>query len=67
MPSFGNFFNHIDNFQSEVFLFVTSGGIPATKTNNLGNDQRRTGAEADNEDSDEDEAPFPNDAAGDEG
>ncbi len=28
---FGNFFNHIDNFASEAFLFVTSDGIPATK------------------------------------
>ncbi|ERF75508.1 hypothetical protein EPUS_08322 [Endocarpon pusillum Z07020] len=28
---FGNFFNHVDNFASEAFLFVTSGGITATK------------------------------------
>lgn len=28
--SFGNFFNHVDNFPSETFLFVTSGGIEAT-------------------------------------
>ena len=28
---FGNFFNHIDNFPDEAFLFVTSGGIEATK------------------------------------
>ncbi|EHY58152.1 tRNA pseudouridine synthase A [Exophiala dermatitidis NIH/UT8656] len=28
---FGNFFNHIDAFPSETFLFVTSGGIEATK------------------------------------
>ncbi|ETI27760.1 tRNA pseudouridine(38-40) synthase [Cladophialophora carrionii CBS 160.54] len=27
---FGNFFNHVDNFPSETFLFVTSGGIEAT-------------------------------------
>ncbi|EXJ72842.1 tRNA pseudouridine38-40 synthase [Cladophialophora psammophila CBS 110553] len=29
---FGNFFNHVDNFPTETFLFVTSGGIEATKT-----------------------------------
>ncbi|KAK7895121.1 tRNA pseudouridine synthase 1 [Exophiala xenobiotica] len=29
---FGNFFNHVDNFPNETFLFVTSGGIEATKT-----------------------------------
>jgi tRNA pseudouridine38-40 synthase len=28
---FGNFFNHVDNFPDEAFLFVTSGGIEATK------------------------------------
>jgi len=28
---FGNFFNHIDNFPSETFLFLTSGGIEASK------------------------------------
>ena len=28
---FGNFFNHVDNFPCETFLFVTSGGIEATK------------------------------------
>lgn len=28
---FGNFFNHVDNFPSETFLFVTSGGVEATK------------------------------------
>ena len=28
---FGNFFNHVDNFPAETFLFVTSGGIDATK------------------------------------
>lgn len=27
---FGNFFNHVDNFPSETFLFVTSGGLEAT-------------------------------------
>ncbi|EXJ95199.1 tRNA pseudouridine38-40 synthase [Capronia coronata CBS 617.96] len=28
---FGNFFNHVDAFPSETFLFVTSGGVEATK------------------------------------
>jgi hypothetical protein len=28
---FSNFFNHVDNFPDEAFLFVTSGGIDATK------------------------------------
>jgi tRNA pseudouridine38-40 synthase len=29
---FGNFFNHVDNFANEAFLYVTSGGIPATRS-----------------------------------
>ncbi|EEH17158.2 tRNA pseudouridine(38-40) synthase [Paracoccidioides brasiliensis Pb03] len=29
--SFGNFFNHIDTFPEYAFLFVSSGGIPASK------------------------------------
>ena len=32
---FGNFFNHVDNFPSETFLFLTSGGFEATKTKPL--------------------------------
>ncbi|KAI2700756.1 hypothetical protein CBS147332_4965 [Penicillium roqueforti] len=28
---FGSFFNHIDHFPAGYFLYVTSGGIPATK------------------------------------
>ncbi|KAL9113526.1 MAG: hypothetical protein Q9227_002263 [Pyrenula ochraceoflavens] len=28
---FGNFFNHVDTFQSRAFLFVTSGGLQATQ------------------------------------
>ncbi|KIW73819.1 tRNA pseudouridine(38-40) synthase, variant [Phialophora macrospora] len=32
---FGNFFNHVDNFPSETFLFVTSGGVEATMTKPL--------------------------------
>jgi tRNA pseudouridine38-40 synthase len=31
LDRFGNFFNHVDNFASEAFLFLTSGGIAATK------------------------------------
>jgi hypothetical protein len=31
LDRFGNFFNHVDNFASEAFLFVTSAGIAATK------------------------------------
>ncbi|KIW15775.1 tRNA pseudouridine(38-40) synthase [Exophiala spinifera] len=31
MNVFGNFFNHVDNFPIETFMFVTSGGIEATK------------------------------------
>lgn len=33
---FGNFFNHIDNFPADVFLFVTSGGIQAAASNRPG-------------------------------
>ena len=29
--SFASFFNHIDHFPQEEFLYVTSGGIPAAK------------------------------------
>ena len=29
--SFSSFFNHIDNFSQEEFLYVTSGGIPAAR------------------------------------
>ncbi|KAJ5438224.1 tRNA pseudouridine synthase 1 [Penicillium daleae] len=29
--AFGNFFNHIDHFQNNFFLYCTSGGIPAAK------------------------------------
>ena len=31
LNSFSAFFNHIDHFQQEEFLYVTSGGIPAAK------------------------------------
>ncbi|OJD23503.1 tRNA pseudouridine(38-40) synthase [Blastomyces percursus] len=30
--SFGNFFNHIDTLQDSAFHYVTSGGIPASKS-----------------------------------
>ncbi len=32
---FGNFFNHVDSFPNETFLFVTSGGFEAIKTKPL--------------------------------
>lgn len=45
--SFGNFFNHVDSFASEAFLFVTSGGIPAAKsTNGKNRNQDRAADEA---------------------
>lgn len=66
---FGNFFNHVDNFPCETFLFVTSGGIEATKIpikpgkeHNPKDDLAR--AEIDGEDSDGDET---KDTHGDEG
>lgn len=31
LSRFGNFFNHIDSFRHNTFLYVTSGGIPASK------------------------------------
>ena len=34
---FGNFFNHVDSFPEPTFLFVTSGGLEATKS--MGGDQ----------------------------
>ncbi|EXJ63863.1 tRNA pseudouridine38-40 synthase [Cladophialophora yegresii CBS 114405] len=46
---FGNFFNHVDNFPSETFLFVTSGGVEATTMKPLvggvekGQDEKRMG------------------------
>lgn len=68
---FGNFFNHVDNFPNETFLFVTAGGIDATKTEPLvgavkkGGDKTKTetdalaekavDVEAGDEDSDADE------------
>jgi len=75
---FGNFWNHVDNFPSEVFLFVTSGGVEATRTRiekgdggakrNAGNaNQKRVLlVDADGAGSD-DEDVTANDANGDEG
>ena len=37
---FGNFFNHVDNFPEPTFLYVTSGGVEATKTQEVGSDPR---------------------------
>ncbi|OKL61645.1 hypothetical protein UA08_03656 [Talaromyces atroroseus] len=31
--SFGTFFNHIDHFPAETFLYLTAGGIPASQVN----------------------------------
>lgn len=43
---FGNFFNHVDNFPCETFLFVTSGGIEATKVPiKVGENKEMTGLE----------------------
>lgn len=39
---FGNFFNHVDSFPNETFLFVTSGGIEATKTPIAGAGENKT-------------------------
>jgi tRNA pseudouridine38-40 synthase len=33
---FGNFFNHVDNFPEPTFLYVTSGGVDATKGKDVG-------------------------------
>ncbi|KAL9622692.1 MAG: hypothetical protein Q9160_003002 [Pyrenula sp. 1 TL-2023] len=35
---FGNFFNHVDNWQKKAFLFVTSGGLEATQGEMSGGD-----------------------------
>ncbi|PGH23648.1 tRNA pseudouridine(38-40) synthase [Polytolypa hystricis UAMH7299] len=32
IDAFSNFFNHIDTWQENTFLYVTSGGIPASKS-----------------------------------
>lgn len=64
---FGNFFNHVDNFPAETFLFVTSGGVEATKTKIEGGAGRaQQKAMVDDED-DEDGGAAVKDEAGDEG
>jgi tRNA pseudouridine38-40 synthase len=64
---FGNFFNHVDNFPAETFLFVTSGGVEATKTKIEGGAGRaQQKAMVDDED-DEDGGVGVKDEAGDEG
>lgn len=37
---FGSFFNQVDNFPNETFLFVTSGGIEATKISGHDRDKK---------------------------
>jgi tRNA pseudouridine38-40 synthase len=64
---FGNFFNHVDNFPAETFLFVTSGGIEATKTRIEGGAGRaQQKAMVDDDDDEEGGVPL-NDTNGDEG
>lgn len=68
--TFGNFFNHVDNFPHETFLFVTSGGIEATKTPVQGGGQSRVAVgdvEIDGEDGDSDADDAVRDNHGDEG
>jgi len=74
---FGNFFNHVDNFPSNTFLFVTSGGLeasgeadgPDTGASNVGTAKKGSGAHKVNmtelDSDDEDNAVRDN--AGDEG
>jgi len=31
LPRFGYFFNHIDHYPGTTFLYLTSGGIPASQ------------------------------------
>lgn len=65
---FGNFFNHVDNFPAETFLFVTSGGVEATKTKIEGGAGRaQQKAMVDDEDDEEDVGVGVKDEAGDEG
>ena len=69
LDRFGNFFNHIDNFPAETFLFVTSGGIDATKASNGAKSHALNGVAVDaaDMDSDSDGSVALNDANGDEG
>lgn len=55
---FGNFFNHVDNFPSNTFLFVTSGGLEASGEKDgpeTGASQAVAKPEADDDDYDIDE------------
>ena len=66
---FANFFHQLDTLKSGVFLFVTSGGIAATKRIREGGDRaaitvQKALDEADNSDTDEETRP---DALGNEG
>lgn len=72
---FGNFFNHVDNFPSNTFLFVTSGGVEASSASDgpdtgaaaaLTNEEGGRNLRNDDLDSD-DEADEVRDNAGDEG
>jgi tRNA pseudouridine38-40 synthase len=31
LPRFNTFFTHLDNYKDPTFLYLTSGGIPATR------------------------------------
>ncbi|KAL1955098.1 hypothetical protein VTO42DRAFT_9032 [Malbranchea cinnamomea] len=59
--TFGNFFNHIDTFRNNTFLYVSSGGIPASKEGKpaAAEDQKKADkaalAEVESESEDEDE------------
>jgi tRNA pseudouridine38-40 synthase len=65
---FGNFFNHVDNFPAETFLFVTSGGIEATKIKIDGGAARaQQKAMVDDDEDEEDGSVRVRDEAGDEG
>jgi tRNA pseudouridine38-40 synthase len=49
VPRFNAFFTHIDNYKDPQFLYLTSGGIEATKRK-LGNKSIQTKFEEDSED-----------------
>lgn len=66
---FGNFFNHVDAFPESTFLYVTSGGIEATKERIAGvnSSSKQTRANIDAADGSDDEDGVENDKLGDEG
>jgi len=47
---FGNFFNHVDNFPTSTFLFVTSGGLEATGEDQVLQQQIKAATSYDNAD-----------------